>query len=378
MRTEQMMAFNIIYMVFGLIICFIYRLFNKNTNKIQFIDILVIIILVLISSLRCNVGSDYYGYYLRYNGILNNYQNIFQIFNTSNSILFDIICFITMKLTHYKFAIFWVISCLIYIPLIIYLRKTNQKPYTALFIFIFSGFFLITNNIIRQTLAMALVFISYNFVSKKKYFKFILLILLASMFHKTAIIAGILILISRKIKPSIRNLFIANVIGILLLLLFSPLVSLIDSFIPDKYLNYIIFNYGGMLKQTLSIVGYVIFYNVASLILITKSEKIKEVSFDYYKMISTIIIAIPISIIAIKCWPINRISLYLYTFIIILLPIIYNGKQILGKFKLLISLVVIIWFSFLNIFGGDNEYYSYDTYLNTIPDYPRNVIYKAN
>lgn len=283
-----------------------------------------------------------------------------------------------MKLTHYKFAIFWVISCLIYIPLIIYLRKTNQKPYTALFIFIFSGFFLITNNIIRQTLAMALVFISYNFVSKKKYFKFILLILLASMFHKTAIIAGILILISRKIKPSIRNLFIANVIGILLLLLFSPLVSLIDSFIPDKYLNYIIFNYGGMLKQTLSIVGYVIFYNVASLILITKSEKIKEVSFDYYKMISTIIIAIPISIIAIKCWPINRISLYLYTFIIILLPIIYNGKQILGKFKLLISLVVIIWFSFLNIFGGDNEYYSYDTYLNTIPDYPRNVIYKAN
>lgn len=374
MRTEQMVLFDILYIAFGFVLCFIYRLFNKKTNKIQWIDFLILLILILVSSLRCNVGSDYYGYYLRYNGILSTYPSITHILTTSSSILFDTICYFTMKITSFRFAIFWVVSILIYLPLMLYFRKTNEKPYISVFIFIFAGFYLITNNIIRQSLAMVLVFIAYHFLKEKKMVKYLLFVLLACLFHPSALFAGILILISRKITPSFQSLLFMNIIGIVGFVLFTPVMQLLNQFIPDKYLNYIVFNYGGMMKQTLSIVGYVLFYNSIAFILINHKSKIKKQNEEYYKMISMIILGIPISILAIKCWPINRVALYLYSFVLVLLPAIYNNKEILGKLKLLISFLLIVWFLFLNIFGGDNEYYDYNTYLNTIPDYPRNII----
>lgn len=374
MRIEQMVLFDMMYLAFGLIVCFLYRLFNKKTNKIQWIDFLIIFILVFVSSLRCNVGSDYYGYYLRYNGILSTYPSITHIFSTSTSILFDMICYFTIKMTNFRFAIFWVVSILIYLPLILYFRKTNRKPYIGLFIFIFAGFYLITNNIIRQSLAMVFVFIAYHFLKNKKMVKYILFIFLACLFHPSAIFAGILILLSRKINPSFQSLLLMNMIGMIGFVLFTPVMQLLDQFIPNKYLNYIVFNYGGMMKQTLSVVGYVLFYNIMAFILINHRKKIKEENEEYYKMISMIILAIPISIVAIKCWPINRVAIYLYSFIIVLLPVIYNSKEILGKLKVLISVLIIIWFAFLNIFGGDNEYYDYNIYVNTTPDYPRNII----
>ena len=378
MRFEQMIKFNIYYLLFALLICFIYRLFNKQNNKLQLIDIIIIVGLILISALRCNVGSDYYAYYLRYNGILNSYSNIFEIIKNSSSCLFDILCFITMKITNYRFSIFWLIATILYCPLVIYLRKTSKKPYLGLMIFIFSGLFLISNNIIRQVLAMMFIFISYKYLDKKQPLKFILLIILAALFHKTALIAGLLLIIARKIKPNMQNLIILNIIGILGFILFNPIINLIDNFIPIKYLNYIINNYGSMHKQTLSVLGYVIFYNIISLILIHKQDKIKEISSTKYKMISLIMVGIPISIISIRCWPMNRIALYLYTFIIILLPLIFDNIKT-SKLKIFITLILIIWFSFINIFGGDNEYYNYETYIkNPFPNYPRNVIYRSS
>lgn len=79
---------------------------------------------------------------------------------------------------------------------------------------------------------------------------------------------------------------------------------------------------------------------------------------------------IAISIFAINNWTINRIALYLYQFVITIIPALFAVKYTPKEKKAYMFLVIILLVSaclFLTIFAAENEYYSYQTYFNTEP-----------
>ena len=57
-----MIKYDMLYTAFSIVCIVLYIIFDKKTKKIQPIDIVMILILIIISGIRCNVGSDYYSY----------------------------------------------------------------------------------------------------------------------------------------------------------------------------------------------------------------------------------------------------------------------------------------------------------------------------
>lgn len=373
MTFDQMINYDIISNLFFIILIILYIIFDKNSKKIQISDILVMVILVIVSALRCNVGSDYYNYYLRYNYATMNFSDIFEAISSGTEFGFNTLIYIVKQTITFEYAIFWVIALLLYPTMVYFLRKNTQKPSLGISVFLLMGFYSISNNIMRQYIAMLILFIAFLLLIKGKKLTYIILNILAYSFHPTSIIAGILMAISLKIKPTIKNLVISVCLGSLFLILLNTIGPTVISNISflRKYSVYIgNTNFTSMIKENLYVVGTVIIYFIFTLQFIKNKEIIKEESESNYKLISLFIIALPISIIAVGCWPINRMALYMYQYVILLIPALLKIKskeKIKNKYILIMFCLMIVWSMFFTIFSGENEYYQYKTYYDTYP-----------
>lgn len=86
-------------------------------------------------------------------------------------------------------ATFWLllIAAFFAVMCALFLYKFSKQPYIGL-VAVLSLFYSFTFTGIRQTVALAIVFLSLRFISEKKLIPFILSVLVASLFHSTAII----------------------------------------------------------------------------------------------------------------------------------------------------------------------------------------------
>ena len=371
--NSPMIMYDILYTSFSIICIALYTIFDKKNKKIQVIDIVMILILIVISGIRCNVGSDYYSYYVAYNNWLSNLDSIHDVVQSNSQFGLYVLGFLLKSITSFPYALFWLIACIVYPAIIIYMRKTTEKPSIGFMCFTLLGFFAISNNILKQTMAMLVMIYAYECLAKKKKTKFILATLVASTFHTTAIIAGVLMILARKIKPSYKNLLICIGIGIVGIFAYSIIGNLMGSISAlARYQTYFIntSTYSSMIKETMGTVGYALIYIAISVILISKKEEIKEYDEEVYTRIPLLMIGVAISIFSINNWTINRIALYLYQFVITMIPSLFCIKYTPKEKKSYLFMIVILLVGaclFLTIFAAENQYYSYHTYFNTEP-----------
>lgn len=64
----------------------------------------------------------------------------------------------------------------------------HKYPVLTIFLFVLSNIFILETNLVRQSLAMAIVFISYSFIERGRFIHGLLLILLGVTFHISAIV----------------------------------------------------------------------------------------------------------------------------------------------------------------------------------------------
>lgn len=372
MRT-QMIMYDMLYTAFSIISIIIYTIFDKKTKKIQPIDIIMIVILIVISGIRCNVGSDYYTYYTAYNSWLVNLDNIYEVISSNSQFGLYVLGFILKGITDFPYAIFWMIACIIYPCIIIYMRKATGKPSIGFMCYTLLGFFAISNNILKQILAMLIMIGAYEYLAKNSKIKFVIATLVASTFHTTAIIVSILMVISRKVKPSYKNLLICILIGIIGLFTYNIMGNLVGhlSFL-ERYHTYFIntTTYSSMLKETIGVAIYALVYIAIVAIFISKKEQIREGDKEAYDKISLLMIGIAVSIFAINNWTVNRIALYLYQFVITIMPALFAVKYApkeKNTYMFVIVMLLVVACLFLTIFAAENQYYSYQTYFTTEP-----------
>lgn len=146
---------------------------KENYKKVS----LVFILLAVFLAIRYQVGNDYAEYH-------NSFQNLtydayfepgfiflYKIFN-SPEVFFALLSCFSLFLLYKAFKYFS--EGYLYISLLVY----------------YSAFFIIFNiHLIRQSVAIAIVLFSFTYLHKKKYLKFFILVLLATNFHKSALIA---------------------------------------------------------------------------------------------------------------------------------------------------------------------------------------------
>lgn len=368
-----MIKYDMIYTAFSIMCIVLYIIFDKKTKKIQPIDIIMIIILVVISGLRCNVGSDYYSYYVAYNSWLANLDSVQEVIQANSQFGLYVLGFLLKCVTDFPYAIFWLVACIIYPCMIIYMRKKTGKPSIAFMCFMLLGFYAISNNILKQMMAMLIMIGAYEYLVKNSKIKFAIATLIASTFHTTAIIVAILMVISRKIKPSYKNLLICILIGVIGLFTYNVMGNLVGhlSFL-ERYHTYFIntTTYSSMIKETIGVAIYALVYIAIVAIFISKKEQIKEVDEEAYDKISLLMIGIAVSIFAINNWTVNRIALYLYQFVITIMPALFAVKYTPKEKKVYMFSIVIVLVTaclFLTIFAAENQYYSYQTYFTTEP-----------
>lgn len=160
---------------------------NKNVNKIKIIiyTIIGLGIPILIASLRYNVGTDYRNYVDLYKIYSN--LSIQETFSSNLEIFFLIIIKMSYFFNDYQmmFAIFSFLTVLI-LYRVIYEYKEKLSLGFMFFLYLFL-YYTTSFNIIRQALAVVIVAYSYKFILNREFKKFLITILIASMFHATAL-----------------------------------------------------------------------------------------------------------------------------------------------------------------------------------------------
>ncbi len=167
------------------ILCFIA---DKKDKK--FLLMLAIFILSLIVGFRgTNVGIDTKDYYYAFN---NNFPRNWQF----QELGFRYISMFFMKIfknaTFVMFIYAFIINLFIMLRLWDFRKKCNFPVMIILFLLIY---LFPTMNIMRQFIAVSVIFYFSRFLEKKKYFLFFLIVILMSLIHKSSLLALLLIFV---------------------------------------------------------------------------------------------------------------------------------------------------------------------------------------
>lgn len=176
----------------------IFLWYKPSSQNKKLFCILVTIQLILLSGLRhISIGADTYSYKVdsfditiheTWRDLVNDFVNI--IFKGADGKdpgyhLFEKL--IQIFSTNYQ-VFLMVIALIFTIPLGVWIYKNSIEPCMSFLIYscLFSSFFTITG--LRQTIATALVvLIGYKFIKERKFWSFLVLILVAFTIHKSAI-----------------------------------------------------------------------------------------------------------------------------------------------------------------------------------------------
>ncbi|MBR1658083.1 MAG: EpsG family protein [Synergistaceae bacterium] len=222
----------IMYAVF-LVIPFLLYIKIKSINK-KSVLFFSMFLLWLFSSLRDGtIGADYpvYIYYFKQIAV---YKTAY--FREKGYVLFNYL--ISLISTHY-IVLAGFINAMFFVPLYYYIHKNVDKKYwgLALFLFVANPYMYVQTsfNILRQCCASGILLFAAESLKKNKKILFVIWVLLASQFHRSALGAFTLLLITH-VHWTRKKWFIVAIVSFLLSIL--PIQMII---------NYValFFGYGG-------------------------------------------------------------------------------------------------------------------------------------
>lgn len=130
--------------------------------------------------------------------------------------------------------------------------KESENPLLSLLAFIALGYFEFSLSGLRQAIAMALTMVSYFFVKEKKFIPFIILVIIATLFHRSAIIFLIIYPIAHT-KLGINHIVVFLVFLVVFFGFQGTVRSLIANVFEDTQFEY----YAGS-EKSLTVSGFII------------------------------------------------------------------------------------------------------------------------
>ncbi len=297
---------------------------------------------ILIAGLRdSTVGSDMELYIVPiFTGIASNGQNLMEFIDSYPfmEIGYLFVNYVIAQLTDQPFFLLASIHILIIIPLYITAMKWRECLSPVLFMFIFYMiFFQESLSIVRQSIALSFSMLALTFFIEKRYINYFVFIIIAFLFHQTAVIALsfplVYIIVDRF---SIREYYLYYIGVTLIIVLFflnldGILIWLIDSgYIDLKFLKYTSEDntFSPVLGATNIVVKIIIIAYIVFTMVLYKPDAILKFFFVMA------VLDILFSLCALIMQPLDRISLYyrLITcisipYIIYSYPVIYSDDE---------------------------------------------------
>lgn len=340
------MIIYVLIIIFAL--CFLLLRIDRNAKHKKIWLVVFFSILTIVSALRSyKVGVDS----IQYNEAFNIISNL--DFNQTNILRYETGFFYLVKLISLiseNAQILFIITSLIIIPsigLFIYRYSKNVVFSSLLYILFNIYFFHLTG--MRQSLALVLILYAYNYAIKGKNIRFIILVILSTFFHSSAIIFIFYPIIKRFTYK--RSTYISYIVISILSFIFLKSLFINITQILGKYGGYIdskdfgVSNYFGALFQyllTLSVYTFCHFkYKKNSNNKCTdEDEKIKS-------MLQLLGLDAICQIMAMKMNIIGRMHHYFWIYSIILIPNIISlekkAKNRLLMYIFILVLAIIYW-----------------------------------
>lgn len=362
--VQKVIEYDIKYVFWAIVFIVIYILLDfKYTTRIRIIDFIAIAVMVILSALRDTVGSDYLQYLARYAHYNLYWDRISQ--SPMNEKLFYYLGYCFSKITDSPYGVFWMCALLLYPVLVITARKMTGKPSRVIGCYVFLEFYAVSNNILRQALAMELIMLGYFAWKYNKKCLAIIFMVLSVGFHASAGIGIVLIIVSEYITPNFRSLGLSIALGFTFIIVWRLLilnqVFAISTFL-GRYANYLQATGSDIIRK--GMYGYILFYVFLIYILLMHVQKVKSnivMPNLYDGLVSKLICAIPFFFVATQISYANRVALYLYQFAIFAIPPLFDIK-VKNKvlFRTMLMIVLVLWLSFSNIVACDNTFWQYE------------------
>ncbi len=240
----------------------------------------------------------------------------------------------------------FVTSLLIIIPYYKISEKYSQSVILSILMFL-----LLTNNqstfVLRQHIAIGITLLSYPYIIERKHIKFLLLMLIAFLFHKTAIIF-LPIYYIYGIKSPKRTIILLSISFIVALFAMRFLFMYLGGLVGG-YDTYILDDENGTnaktgIFYTLYLVCYIVFCG----------KKCIEPGMNRF-ILYTLIISCIINVAGLGLSLISRLGLYYNVILILAIPLIYANIKNNGlKYAFLI--ITLLVFGYINFGGSRYEF----------------------
>lgn len=339
----------IVYFLMGSVSSYLLGLYTKNKKNKIFL-ILSFLPFFLILGLRYGIGYDYLHIYTPiFNNIVNGGKTNWEIGAVA-------ICKLIGIFTKDPFYFFFITSFITSFVTYKAINENSEIPWLSLLLFVLAGFYMESMNIVRQSIAISIFIYSYKYIYDKNLKKYIISIIIASLFHESAIILLPIYFICN-MKLTKRKLFL-TFLGIMIIL---PIANTIFMQILkfSQYSHYMVGTYSEI-NPTYSelIISSIIF-------LFLTTFKIKEDKmYNILYIMSFIFFAV--SILSFKIILAYRLVMYFKISLIFSIPKAISKIEN-KKNRVLFILLFIVMFSGITLIGA-YKYNWYDTKYISIFD----------
>lgn len=289
-------------------------------------------------------GSDTGGYFSLFERIGANSWNS-AIFSTKTESGFAVLTKIIYTISRDEQFFLLVTSVVIVIPLYWFYKRETELPVLTIVLFATVAPFSMYFSGIRQVLAMACVFPAWEFARKKKWIKFLLMVLIATLFHRSAfVILAIFPLCHLRITTKWLYLVI-------------PLMLLVYVFNKPIF-NFLMLLWGEDAKVentgATTVLVLLILFAVYSFVVADESKLEKEV-LGYRNIL--------LLTVAIQCFaPVHnlamRMNYYFLPFVPVLIPKIANrskeGAKNLANISVIVMTVFFAIYFFVRAYTSEN------------------------
>ena len=202
-----------------------------HTSRANLFFSVAVLILVFVAGCRYYIGSDYYAYYGNYESYIKGFWEQLKILDEPG---LPFIYWITSKFSYSGFACVFVSNA---IMIILVLRTMYKNTDFLLFPLMLYSLvcWVATFNGMRQALATAVVFCGFPYLRDRKFIKYLIIIFLGFLCHKSALLMIPLYFLCHR-KINIRNIVIIIVVSFICLNSYELLFSVVES-VLGKQLN---------------------------------------------------------------------------------------------------------------------------------------------
>jgi len=351
---------------------------RKSIFNEEFLTLIVLVLLALISCTRYETGgSDYFAYKKVFNNIPNlkeffiNINKLNEVYDTSNQEIGWLFINSFFKTCGFAYnGLIFFHSLFFFLCFYIFLKKFSCNKLIIIPIFLYKLYFYNTMVSMRQSTTIAIFFLIANLIYEKKFIKYFIVVFIACLIHKGAVFLFFAYFVGR-IKLSKKLYLCLTLSGLIVFLLvffnfinFTSLLENLISFSNNTFkINYSI-NLNYLHTRPLNIFHTLEYLLILFVIYIFYNDIIKTDKYASF-VIKMLLCLIPIFLFFRDYDIITRMKDYFtifYAFIVIYLLKIKNGRY--KKIVVFITITISYYGMVRYINNFDNgHFYNYKTIL---------------